>query len=110
MICCFARCPSLAIDSRSVVQPAWKIGVQAEPLCREDTGLDPTRQLDLLRGGEQRHPADLAQVDAHQVGGRAGADVVERRQLLVDDLVLQLGLGGLVDDDLDTGVGELARR
>ena len=59
--------------SRSRSRASWvsRSGVPAELLLGEQPGLDAAGELDLLGGGEQRDPADLAQVLAEQVGGRA---------------------------------------
>jgi len=41
----------------------------AELLLGEQARLDALGQLDLVLGGQQRHPADLPQVDPDQVAG-----------------------------------------
>ena len=53
-----------------------------ELLLGEQPGLDPAGELDLLGGGEQRDPADLAQVLAEEVGGRAGGVRTGRARVL----------------------------
>ena len=54
--------------------------------------LDPLRELDLLRGGEQRHLADVLEEELERVGGDLG------RLAASPSLGLLLGLGL---DDLD---------
>ena len=45
---------------------------RGELVLGEQAGLDPLGQLDLLRGVEQRHLADLLEVVLDRVGGGAG--------------------------------------
>jgi hypothetical protein len=60
--------------------------------CRS-AGLDALRELDLLLRVEQRHLADLVQVDPDEVGG-------DRRALLVE---VGQGLLGLLDRRIRVG-------
>jgi hypothetical protein len=59
--------------------------------------LDPLRELDLLRRGEERHLADVLEEELERVGG----DLRLGRPLL-----LRLGLALLAADDVDLGLFE----
>ena len=47
--------------------------------ARHVAALDPLREVDLLVGGQQRHLADLAQVEAQRVERRLDGEVELRR-------------------------------
>ena len=73
---------------------------KAQLLRREQAGLDPLGQLDLLLGVEQGDAADLLEVGADEVGRGAGGVLLGDDDLLVVVLVDQLrdvGLGVGVD-------------
>ena len=76
--------PQIRLDEAALGHPAHhdeavqvqgeltvQVGCGAEPLLGEQTGLDAAGELDLLDRGQQGDTADLAQVLAEQVRGRA---------------------------------------
>jgi hypothetical protein len=70
-------------------------------LIGEQPGLDRLRELDLVFGREQRHPADLAQVDPHQVAGDGAAAFIGRRGLRPAVGFVRRGV-----EDVDSFVGQ----
>ena len=91
--------------SRSRASWLSRSEAQSQLLLREEAGLDPPRQLHLLRRGEQRDPADLPQVLAEQVGrGPAGVRTGARHFHRLRRLGLHEGDGRLV------GLGRRALR
>jgi hypothetical protein len=70
--------------------------------------LDPLGQADLLVGGEQRHLADLAQVEPQRVQRRLDGEVQLGALLLLDDgLLVRRVLVLLAGDELDPVVDEV---
>ena len=73
--------------------------------------LDPLGQVDLLVGGEERHPADLAQVEPQRVERRLDGEVELRRVLLLlgERLLVRQRLVLLALDELDAVVDQVRR-
>ena len=73
--------------------------------------LDPLRQIDLLVGGQERHLADLAQVEPERVERRLDREIELRRVLLLFDerLLVRKRLVLLALDELDAVVDQIGR-
>ena len=74
--------------------------------------LDPLRQIDLLVGGQQRHLADLAQVETQRVERRLDGQVELGRALdlfLDERLLVRQALVLLAFHELDAVVDEVGR-
>ena len=73
------------------------------------TALDPLRERDLLVGGEERHPADLAQIEPQGVERRLHREIELRRRLLVFERRLLLRKRLVLDafDQLDRVVDQV---
>ena len=79
--------PSAAISISSAMRAPAQLSLHAalHLLLGEQARLDGLGQLDLVVRGQQRHPADLAQVDPDQVAGDGAPGLglhLPRRQFL----------------------------
>ena len=81
----------------------------AELLLGEQSRLDRLGQVDLVLGGQQRHPADLPQVDPDQVAGRGAPAAFGGGHSLRLPEVRLVVLGRHVEH-IDALVGERAHR
>ena len=99
----------VALDRRRELEAL--LGDLAQLLAAEQAGLDALGEVDLLDGGQQRDPADLAEVGLDQVD--AGRRLVERERLVLlgdddhGDLLAVLVELGRHDGRRDNGVDDL---
>ena len=86
-----------------------EVGLDHLPLRLHVAALDALGEVDLLVGGEQRHLADLAQVEAEGVERGLDGEVELRRHLLLFDerLLVRRMLVLLALDELDAVVDQV---